>query len=72
MFAILAAGVGVSHFMLGWASNTIAFVRAEFHTLIPYFKLYGRIYMLIKSEHHDYLPPRILSKYSNETDFVLR
>ncbi|TVY16236.1 ABC transporter BEA3 [Lachnellula arida] len=25
MFAILAVGVGVSHFMIGWASNTIAF-----------------------------------------------
>ncbi|TVY47366.1 ABC transporter [Lachnellula occidentalis] len=25
MFTILAIGVGVSHFMLGWASNTIAF-----------------------------------------------
>jgi len=32
MFTVLAIGVGVSHFTLGWSSNTVAFVRGNFHT----------------------------------------
>jgi ATP-binding cassette, subfamily B (MDR/TAP), member 1 len=28
MFTALAAGVGVSYFILGWSSNTVSFVSA--------------------------------------------
>jgi prepilin signal peptidase PulO-like enzyme (type II secretory pathway) len=37
MFTVLAAGVGVSYFVLGWSSNTVSFVsvklpRKVYHT----------------------------------------
>jgi ATP-binding cassette, subfamily B (MDR/TAP), member 1 len=32
MFFILAAGVGISYFILGWSSNTVSFVSVQFLT----------------------------------------
>lgn len=31
MFTILAIGVGISYFALGWASNTVSYVSAPYH-----------------------------------------
>jgi hypothetical protein len=63
MFTVLAAGVGISYFVLGWSANTVSFVSQK----IPQ----SHLRILTRLAYHLYLSERVLRERPFKAGFLL-
>lgn len=63
MFTLLAIGVGISYYALGWSSNTVSFVSITFRRTTQVANM--------ELEHHRHISSRILSERTFEVCILL-